>query len=203
MRMPYVIVAVYCAAAYTLLRTSSKRLLYVNASHALERLSLITCTMPFQLPPLPYALNALEPHMSQKTLEFHYGEQCTQRPHSDQRAATNRMHGLATVLVAVNHISCISRCCVSCSSGAGVKCISRMQILAQLLHCRVQVVSIPPHVKRVALRAGKHHQTYLDNMNKQIAGSNLESKTLEEVIKESWNSGSPTPVFNNAAQVHT
>lgn len=38
-------------------------------------------------------------------------------------------------------------------------------------------------------------------MNKQIAGSNLESKTLVEVIKESWNNGSPTPVFNNAAQV--
>lgn len=50
-------------------------------------------------------------------------------------------------------------------------------------------------------RPGKHHQAYLDNMNKQIAGSNLESKTLEQVILESWNNGSPTPVFNNAAQV--
>lgn len=51
------------------------------------------------------------------------------------------------------------------------------------------------------LCTGKHHQAYLDNMNKQVAGSNMESKSLEEVVLESWNSGSPTPVFNNAAQV--
>jgi Fe-Mn family superoxide dismutase len=30
--------------------------------------------MKFELPQLPYALNALEPHISQKTLEFHYGK---------------------------------------------------------------------------------------------------------------------------------
>jgi Fe-Mn family superoxide dismutase len=30
--------------------------------------------MPFELPPLPYAKEALEPHMSAKTLEFHYGK---------------------------------------------------------------------------------------------------------------------------------
>ncbi|WIA07932.1 hypothetical protein OEZ85_007410 [Tetradesmus obliquus] len=76
--------------------------------------------MPFTLPPLPYAMDALEPHMSKRTLEFHYG---------------------------------------------------------------------------------KHHQAYLDNMNKQIAGSELEAKTLEGVVLSSWNNGSPTPVFNNAAQV--
>lgn len=30
--------------------------------------------MSFELPKLSYALNALEPHISQKTLEFHYGK---------------------------------------------------------------------------------------------------------------------------------
>ncbi|HEY4787188.1 MAG TPA: Fe-Mn family superoxide dismutase [Bacteroidales bacterium] len=30
--------------------------------------------MSFELPKLPYAMNALEPHISQKTLEFHYGK---------------------------------------------------------------------------------------------------------------------------------
>jgi Fe-Mn family superoxide dismutase len=30
--------------------------------------------MKFELPPLPYALDALEPHISQKTLEFHHGK---------------------------------------------------------------------------------------------------------------------------------
>ncbi|QBY43612.1 Fe-Mn family superoxide dismutase [Arsenophonus nasoniae] len=30
--------------------------------------------MSFQLPSLPYAKNALEPHISQETLEYHYGK---------------------------------------------------------------------------------------------------------------------------------
>lgn len=30
--------------------------------------------MPFELPPLPYALDALEPHISARTLEFHHGK---------------------------------------------------------------------------------------------------------------------------------
>lgn len=30
--------------------------------------------MAFELPKLPYALDALEPHISKKTLEFHYGK---------------------------------------------------------------------------------------------------------------------------------
>src|SRR5512145_1545129 len=30
--------------------------------------------MSFELPKLSYALNALEPHISQKTIEFHYGK---------------------------------------------------------------------------------------------------------------------------------
>jgi hypothetical protein len=48
---------------------------------------------------------------------------------------------------------------------------------------------------------GKHHRAYVDNMNKQIAGTDLEGKSLEEVVLSSWNNGNPTPVFNNAAQV--
>lgn len=30
--------------------------------------------MPFELPPLPYAKDALEPHISARTLEFHHGK---------------------------------------------------------------------------------------------------------------------------------
>ena len=28
---------------------------------------------------------------------------------------------------------------------------------------------------------GKHHRTYIDNLNKQVAGKPMENKTLEEV----------------------
>ena len=30
--------------------------------------------MSFELPALPYAKNALEPYISEKTIEFHYGK---------------------------------------------------------------------------------------------------------------------------------
>ena len=79
---------------------------------------------------------------------------------------------------------------------------------------------------------GKHHRTYVNNLNNQIQGKDLESKSLEEVlhtwplfelfdddlkcdqvslslhrpglclqvVKATWNNGSPSPEFNNAAQ---
>jgi Fe-Mn family superoxide dismutase len=71
--------------------------------------------MTHQLPELPYAMNALEPHISAETLEFHYG---------------------------------------------------------------------------------KHHATYVANLNKLIPGTEFEKSTLEEIIKKA--SGG---IFNNAAQV--
>ena len=71
--------------------------------------------MTHQLPPLPYDKNALEPHISAETLEFHYG---------------------------------------------------------------------------------KHHQTYVTNLNNLIPGTEFENLSLEEIVKKS--SGG---IFNNAAQV--
>ncbi|WP_109400342.1 superoxide dismutase [Fe] [Proteus sp. TJ1640] len=71
--------------------------------------------MSFELPKLPYALDALEPHISKETLEYHYG---------------------------------------------------------------------------------KHHQTYVTNLNNLVKGTDLENKSLEEIIK-STDGG----IFNNAAQV--
>ncbi len=69
----------------------------------------------FELPKLPYEMNALEPYISQETLEYHYG---------------------------------------------------------------------------------KHHQTYVNNLNNLIAWTELESKSLEEIIKNSEGG-----IFNNSAQV--
>ncbi|MBY0379479.1 MAG: superoxide dismutase [Fe], partial [Burkholderiales bacterium] len=43
---------------------------------------------------------------------------------------------------------------------------------------------------------GKHHQTYITNLNNLIKGTEFESLTLEEIVKKS--SGG---IFNNAAQV--
>lgn len=71
--------------------------------------------MTFTLPQLPYSMDALSPHISQETLEYHYG---------------------------------------------------------------------------------KHHQTYVTNLNKLVTGTEFATMTLEEIIKKSTGG-----IFNNAAQV--
>jgi len=71
--------------------------------------------MAFELPSLPYAKNALAPHISEETLEFHHG---------------------------------------------------------------------------------KHHKTYVDNLNNLVPGTEFEGQSLEDIIK-----GSSGGIFNNAAQV--
>ncbi len=71
--------------------------------------------MAFELPSLPYAKNALAPHISEETIDFHYG---------------------------------------------------------------------------------KHHQTYVTNLNNLVPGTEFEGLSLEEIVKKS--SGG---IFNNAAQV--
>ena len=46
--------------------------------------------MPFQLPDLPYAKDALAPHMSAETLEYHHGKHHKAYVDQDQRAARER-----------------------------------------------------------------------------------------------------------------
>ncbi|EKE01783.1 MAG: Superoxide dismutase [uncultured bacterium] len=43
---------------------------------------------------------------------------------------------------------------------------------------------------------GKHHQAYVDNLNKLIVGTEFENKTLPDIVKTSAGA-----IFNNAAQV--
>lgn len=44
--------------------------------------------------------------------------------------------------------------------------------------------------------SGKHHQTYVDNLNRLIVGTPHENQALEETIRSSQGA-----IFNNAAQV--
>jgi Fe-Mn family superoxide dismutase len=76
--------------------------------------------MPFELPALPYAENALEPYYSAKTISFHHG---------------------------------------------------------------------------------KHHKAYVDNLNKLVPGTDLEGKSLEEVVLASAGNPQKAGIFNNAAQI--
>ena len=51
-------------------------------------------------------------------------------------------------------------------------------------------------VETLSFHHGKHLQTYVDNLNKLIAGTEFETMSLEEIVKKS--SGA---VFNNAGQI--
>ena len=53
------------------------------------------------------------------------------------------------------------------------------------------ITPLPPHKCR----------TYCENLNKQVAGTELETKSLKEVVLAAWSGGKTLPCFNNAAQV--
>ncbi|XP_056857978.1 superoxide dismutase [Fe] 2, chloroplastic-like isoform X1 [Raphanus sativus] len=62
--------------------------------------------------------------------------------------------------------------------------------------------ALEPHMSRETLdyHWGKHHKTYVENLNKQILGTDLDGLSLEEVVLRSYNRGNMLPAFNNAAQ---
>ncbi len=58
--------------------------------------------------------------------------------------------------------------------------------------------ALAPHISKETLEFhyGKHHQTYVTNLNNLIPGTEFESSSLEDIVRKS--SGG---IFNNAAQV--
>jgi Fe-Mn family superoxide dismutase len=58
--------------------------------------------------------------------------------------------------------------------------------------------ALAPHIsaETIEYHYGKHHQTYVTNLNNLVPGTEFEGLTLEEIVKKS--SGG---IFNNAAQV--
>jgi superoxide dismutase, Fe-Mn family len=47
---------------------------------------------------------------------------------------------------------------------------------------------------------GKHHQAYVDNLNKAVAGTPFADMTLEKIIAASYGMADKAAVYNNAAQ---
>ena len=58
--------------------------------------------------------------------------------------------------------------------------------------------ALEPHIskKTIEIHYGKHHQAYVNKINKLIEGTDFENASLEEIIKNA-NGG----IFNNGAQV--
>ena len=59
--------------------------------------------------------------------------------------------------------------------------------------------ALAPHISEETLEYhyGKHHQTYVTNLNKLIEGTDHADSSLEDIIT----AADPGPLFNNAAQV--
>src|SRR5664279_5244124 len=64
--------------------------------------------------------------------------------------------------------------------------------------------ALAPYIssKTMSFHYGKHHQAYVDNLNKLVEGTPWAAgQPLEKVILESASMPDKTAVFNNAAQV--
>jgi len=61
--------------------------------------------------------------------------------------------------------------------------------------------ALEPHIDKLTMQIhhDKHHQAYVDNLNKAIAGTDNENKSLEELIK---NAGSISPAVRNNGGGH-
>lgn len=61
--------------------------------------------------------------------------------------------------------------------------------------------ALEPHIDTLTMQIhhGKHHQAYVDNLNKAIAGTEHENKTLEELVA---NAGKISPAVRNNGGGH-
>jgi Fe-Mn family superoxide dismutase len=52
----------------------------------------------------------------------------------------------------------------------------------------------------IGFHYGKHHKTYVETLNKLVAGTELEGQSLEAIIKATAGKADKSGIFNNAAQ---
>ncbi len=59
--------------------------------------------------------------------------------------------------------------------------------------------ALQPYISKETLEYhyGKHHKTYVDNLNNLIIGTEYENLSLEEIVQKSLSG----PIFNNSAQI--
>jgi len=64
--------------------------------------------------------------------------------------------------------------------------------------------ALEPHIsaRTLSFHYGKHHQAYVDNLNKLIVDTDLEAESLEDIILKTAGSSNQAAIFNNAAQIY-
>ncbi len=63
--------------------------------------------------------------------------------------------------------------------------------------------ALEPHISAntLSFHHGKHHQTYVTNLNNMIANTPLDEQSLEDIIMSTHADPSKAGIFNNAAQI--
>ncbi|HPA15750.1 MAG TPA: superoxide dismutase [Desulfobacterales bacterium] len=63
--------------------------------------------------------------------------------------------------------------------------------------------ALAPYIssRTISFHYGKHHQGYVDNVNRLIKGTEMEGYPLEKIIRSTAGNPDKTAIFNNAAQV--
>lgn len=52
----------------------------------------------------------------------------------------------------------------------------------------------------IGFHHGKHHKTYVETLNKLVAGTSFEGQSLEQIIRSTAGKNEQAQIFNNAAQ---
>lgn len=65
-----------------------------------------------------------------------------------------------------------------------------------------EYTALEPHISKSTLEFhhDKHHAAYVTNYNNAVAGTDMDSQSIEEVIKATAGDASKAGIFNNAAQ---
>ncbi len=53
----------------------------------------------------------------------------------------------------------------------------------------------------ISFHYGKHHKTYVDNLNNLVKGTEFEGAALEKIIADTAGKADRAAIFNNAAQI--
>jgi len=53
----------------------------------------------------------------------------------------------------------------------------------------------------ISFHYGKHHKTYVDNLNNLVKGTEFEGKSLEDIVNATAGKADKAAIFNNAAQI--
>lgn len=71
-------------------------------------------------------------------------------------------------------------------------------MIHELIKLPYTLDALEPHISKETLEFhyGKHHQTYVNNLNNLIKGTEFEEATLEDIVKRSEGG-----IFNNAGQI--